>query len=221
MPLTHCTWLILFEGFLLGKTWFFSVGGEPLTVFGQEDVIDAAWWKGYSCKECEEWTVVKRVWRREAKPEAFAIVPVSGEEILNQGSVGKGEKRGPISSWVLQVQNVFHSSPFALWPTATQQFQTFRSHYLRTWTMMNSPTTPKVWWATQLMSLREKEYNVLRAVTWLQVVLTVNAKRKCVGSAAISAGKIMKENGLPWTWRPLCFCYISFTVCFLRVEITS
>lgn len=67
--------------------------------------------------------VIKRVWRQEAKLEAFAIVPVSGDEILSQVGVSEGERRelsssGPTSvkcisffpfCWLLSLQP-FNSS---------------------------------------------------------------------------------------------------------------
>lgn len=74
----------------------------------------------------------KRVWRQEAKLEAFAIVPVSGDETLNQGSVGKaGGCRFPPESFEYRMYFIL-SLLFVLQPTATQVSQAFRSHNLRT-----------------------------------------------------------------------------------------
>lgn len=61
--------------------------------------------------------------------------------------------------------------------------------------MMNPPTTQQVGWETQQMRLRENRTDGLRAMTWGWRALTLSAKRKCVGSAGISARRTMKENG--------------------------
>lgn len=96
LPIIH-DWCYLSVSFYLERLHFLLPGGKHIKGSGwQRRPCWSRRAESYSWEDSVEYSAVKR--RQEAKLEAFAIVPVNGDEILNQGSVGEGDRRRQISS---------------------------------------------------------------------------------------------------------------------------